>query len=196
MEVESSRIQAANWAGSIPVILTLAPSSLSSPTLPPPIHVLVHNYLHLALEEAVRKLHEFAPMTIFFRGGIVRNEPDPGPAFQENGGETTKTNQSAADNKNNNNNMYKAALSSKRINHITQFAGSKMKIARHHFVGIFLQEFCTTCKEGAAIIPPRKVITSLGKFDCTLRQHILPLKSCHWKGEKSLIKFLTTTKIL
>ena len=80
--VDSDAVQSANWEGCIPVIVTLAASSLSSPTLPPPIHVLVgrHNYLHLALEDAVRKLHEFAPTTmLFFReGGTVRNEPEPG----------------------------------------------------------------------------------------------------------------------
>ncbi|KAL7570221.1 hypothetical protein ACA910_020647 [Epithemia clementina (nom. ined.)] len=84
--VDSDTIQSANWEGSIPVILTLSSSSLSSPTLPPPIHVLVsrHNYLHLALEDAVRKLHEFAPMTLFFSGGIVRNEPEPGEMCDKN----------------------------------------------------------------------------------------------------------------
>lgn len=75
-----SSIQALNWAGSIPIVLTLAPSSLSSPTLPPPIHVLVsrQTFLHAGLEDAVRRLYQFAPTTVSFRTGLVRTEPDPG----------------------------------------------------------------------------------------------------------------------
>jgi Autophagy protein Apg5 len=73
-------LQATNWNGSIPIVLTLAPTSLSSPTLPPPIHVLVprHTYLHTGLQSAVLRLHKFAPTTLSFTSGMIRNEPDPG----------------------------------------------------------------------------------------------------------------------
>jgi Autophagy protein Apg5 len=82
----SSNIQALNWAGCIPIVLTLAPSSLSSPTMPPPIHVLVsrQTFLHAGLEDAVRRLHPFAPTAVSFRAGLVRTEPDPGASAASN----------------------------------------------------------------------------------------------------------------
>jgi hypothetical protein len=73
-------IQGENWNGCIPVLLTLAPKSLSSPTLPPPIHVLLsrQTFLHVGLQSAVERLHKFAPTTLSFASGMVQNEPDPG----------------------------------------------------------------------------------------------------------------------
>lgn len=73
-------IQTANWAGSIPVILTLAPTSLSSPTLPAPIHLLLprQTFLHVGLSSAVERLHKFAPTTLSFVSGMIRKEPGPG----------------------------------------------------------------------------------------------------------------------
>ena len=104
--IGSNQIQAANWAGSIPVVLSLAPSSVSSPTLPPPIHVMVgrHNYLHLALEDAVRSLHQFAPMTLFFKGGLIRSEPKPGESFEQkiDGDANARTQQATAQTETNN----------------------------------------------------------------------------------------------
>ena len=60
-------VASVNWKGLIPVHLTLAPTSLSSPTLPLPIHVLVprNTYLHTGLEAAVQRLHPFAPTSPF-----------------------------------------------------------------------------------------------------------------------------------
>lgn len=65
-----------NWKGSLPVVLTLSPKSVSTPTLPAPIHALVHRqtYLHIALEDYIHKLYEFAP-TLYFRSKIVQEEP-------------------------------------------------------------------------------------------------------------------------
>jgi autophagy-related protein 5 len=79
----ASTSQALNWTGCIPVCLTLAPTSVSSPTIPPPIHVLVarNTYLHVGLESAVQRLHPFAPLSLSFTGNSVLHihEPDPGP---------------------------------------------------------------------------------------------------------------------
>ncbi|GKY91707.1 hypothetical protein MPSEU_000142500 [Mayamaea pseudoterrestris] len=73
-------IQSLNWAGSIPIVLSLAPSSLSSPTMPHPIHSLVsrQTYLHIGLESAVMRLHRFAPSILSFASGMVQEEPDIG----------------------------------------------------------------------------------------------------------------------
>jgi Autophagy protein Apg5 len=72
------------WEGRILIQLTLAPTSVSSPTIPPPIYVLVprNTYLHVGLQLAVERLYPFAPISPNFtaRGGLVLhiNEPDPG----------------------------------------------------------------------------------------------------------------------
>jgi len=62
-EPSSSLLRSMNWAGSIPIILSLAPSSLSSPTMPPPIHRMVSRmtFLHLGLSDAVIRFYKFAP---------------------------------------------------------------------------------------------------------------------------------------
>ncbi|CAJ1944301.1 unnamed protein product [Cylindrotheca closterium] len=67
------RLRSSNWSGSIPILLSLAPNSLSSPTIPPPIHVLLsrHTFLHIGLQEAVLHLHKFAPPTISFTRRVV-----------------------------------------------------------------------------------------------------------------------------
>ena len=66
-------VRAANWSGSIPVVLSLAPTSLSSPTIPAPIHVVVsrHTFLHVGLQGAVFRLHKYAPPTFSFSKRIV-----------------------------------------------------------------------------------------------------------------------------
>lgn len=78
------RLRAANWSGSIPIILSLAPSSLSSPTIPPPIHALLprHTFLHIGLKDAVMRLHKFAPPTISFTRRVVE-EPGVGTGSQD-----------------------------------------------------------------------------------------------------------------
>jgi len=77
--VPAEMIQSANWSGSIPVILTLSSTSLSSPTVPPPIHVQLprQTYLHTGLQAAVQRLYQFAPTTLSFASGMIRNEPEP-----------------------------------------------------------------------------------------------------------------------
>lgn len=71
------QLRAANWLGSVPIVLTLAPTSLSSPTVPAPIHVLLsrHTFLHIGLQEAVVRLHTYAPPTFSFTKRVVE-EPE------------------------------------------------------------------------------------------------------------------------
>ena len=79
-------VRALNWSGSIPIVLSLAPSSLSSPTMPNPIHVMVprQSYLFVALKDAVHRLHKFAPEVLMLsihrnsNHSLVRNEPNEG----------------------------------------------------------------------------------------------------------------------
>mmetsp|Transcript_55770 Transcript_55770/g.167125 ORF Transcript_55770/g.167125 Transcript_55770/m.167125 type:complete len:376 (+) Transcript_55770:142-1269(+) len=72
-----SAIRSANWSGSIPVVLTLAPTSLSSPTVPPPLHRMVNRmtYLHVGFADEVRRLHKFAPATLAIGGYRRGGEP-------------------------------------------------------------------------------------------------------------------------
>jgi len=60
------QIRSLNWNGSIPVVLTLAPSSLGTTTMPHPIHAMIHrgSFLHVELKSAIQRLHKFAPATI------------------------------------------------------------------------------------------------------------------------------------
>jgi len=104
-------LQAANWSGRIPIHLTLAPTSLSSPTLPPPIHVLVsrNTYLHTGLQAAVQRLHPFAPASSFLAtssGAMFHvSEPDPGGGGgggdTDDGGEDDKSGDGEGDPKTN-----------------------------------------------------------------------------------------------
>ena len=97
----SDAIKASNWKGSIPVVLTLAPTSLSSPTLPPPLHCLLsrHTFLHIGLESAVRRLHKFAPPTFSFQGGgLVVQEPEVGSNASDDEDGDDRENETTKDN--------------------------------------------------------------------------------------------------
>lgn len=61
-EVSIDGVRRANYSGKIPVRLTLAQTSLSSATVPRSVHALVsrQTFLHVGLEDAVRKLHEYS----------------------------------------------------------------------------------------------------------------------------------------
>lgn len=65
-EITPASLRAMNWDGAIPIIISLAPSSLSSPTIPSPQHHLISrmNYLHVGLSKAVQRLHKYAPSVI------------------------------------------------------------------------------------------------------------------------------------
>lgn len=60
----NTSIQNANWSGSIPIVLSLAPTSLSSPAAPRPIHKMISrvNYLHVALHEEIMHFFAYAPL--------------------------------------------------------------------------------------------------------------------------------------
>eukprot|EP00545_Synedropsis_sp_CCMP1620_P001032 CAMPEP_0119011606 /NCGR_PEP_ID=MMETSP1176-20130426/5783_1 /TAXON_ID=265551 /ORGANISM="Synedropsis recta cf, Strain CCMP1620" /LENGTH=310 /DNA_ID=CAMNT_0006964461 /DNA_START=27 /DNA_END=956 /DNA_ORIENTATION=+ len=87
-KVSEESVRSANWSGSIPIVLSLAPSSLSSPTMPTSIHVLMarQSYLHIGLKDAVKRLHKFAPTVLSISTtSIVRKEPKPGEETDESG---------------------------------------------------------------------------------------------------------------
>jgi hypothetical protein len=79
---DAETVKRTNNDGRIPVIVTLAPTSLSAPTGPPPLHVLVsrQTYLHLGLSTAIHRLHQFAPIAF---QGLKWQEPDPGELEEE-----------------------------------------------------------------------------------------------------------------
>ena len=78
-------IQTANWAGFIPIVLSLAPSSVSSPVAPRPLHKLVSriSYLHLALIDEVLQLYEYAPTVNTGRDVLTTEEPPEEEKLQE-----------------------------------------------------------------------------------------------------------------
>lgn len=86
------QVRSTNWSGCLPVILTLAPTSLSSPTIPPPIHVLLsrHNFLHVGLQDAVFRLQQYAPPSFSFANRTV-NEPDTVEDSSQEDAETMHT---------------------------------------------------------------------------------------------------------
>ena len=73
-------VRSCNWSGSIPVVLTLAPTSLGTTMMPHPVHLMLNRgtYLHVGLRTAIQRLHKFAPATMMLSSGlIIRNEPEP-----------------------------------------------------------------------------------------------------------------------
>ena len=85
-QVDPAATQAVNWSGSIPVRLTLAPTSISSPTIPPPVHILVprNTFLHAGLQAAVQRLHPFAPLSPFLTGRAMLKIIEPSPGDDSN----------------------------------------------------------------------------------------------------------------
>jgi Autophagy protein Apg5 len=96
-DVSALSTQNLNWEGRILIQLTLAPTSVSSPTIPPPIHVLVsrNTYLHVGLQSVVERLHPFAPISPNFasQGGMVLQISEPGP-----GADSTSTEEGNSEN--------------------------------------------------------------------------------------------------
>jgi len=79
---EIDEAQRTNWMGAIPVALSLAKLSLSSSTMPDPIHKLIprNSYLHVALEQEIRFLHQYAPFSnCTFRSVSQSDEVDEDP---------------------------------------------------------------------------------------------------------------------
>lgn len=58
----SNKLRSMNWKGCIPVEITLSKSSLSSPSMPPPLYRMVsrQSYLHLSLLDVIERLSMFA----------------------------------------------------------------------------------------------------------------------------------------
>eukprot|EP00984_Skeletonema_dohrnii_P004034 scaffold1380_cov80-Skeletonema_dohrnii-CCMP3373.AAC.2 len=105
-------IQNANWHGRIPIQLSIAPTSLSSPNKPRSIHRMVSRmtYLHLGLFDEIMHLYEYAPSSIMAGTGngkkqmmVVREEPPDSPPKQEQQGNNE------SDDANNHNNKEEAA---------------------------------------------------------------------------------------
>eukprot|EP00571_Detonula_confervacea_P003582 CAMPEP_0172313482 /NCGR_PEP_ID=MMETSP1058-20130122/20279_1 /TAXON_ID=83371 /ORGANISM="Detonula confervacea, Strain CCMP 353" /LENGTH=422 /DNA_ID=CAMNT_0013027139 /DNA_START=192 /DNA_END=1456 /DNA_ORIENTATION=+ len=78
----NTSIQNANWSGSIPILLSLAPTSLSSPTMPRPIHKMITRvtYLHVALHEEVMQLSSYAPVAAT---GLLASAPFSSMSVEE-----------------------------------------------------------------------------------------------------------------
>lgn len=76
---DADLVRSTNWIGSIPVVLTLAPTSLGTTMMPYPIHLMLNRatYLHIGLKDAIQRLHKFAPATISFSSGTKWTEPGP-----------------------------------------------------------------------------------------------------------------------
>ena len=100
-ELTAVTIQSRNWEGCIPIHLTLASTSVSSPTIPPPIHTLVprNTYLHVGLQVAVQRLQSFAlllsPNIQQGTNMMQVKEPDPGiqSQIEEEDDSTVRTEQ-------------------------------------------------------------------------------------------------------
>ena len=65
-----SSIRTQTWSGEIPVVLSLAPSSLSSPAMPPPLHRMLPRmtFLHLGLREEIHRFYKYAPTLTILQG--------------------------------------------------------------------------------------------------------------------------------
>ncbi len=81
-------LQSVNWKGAIPITLSLAPSSLSSPTMPSPVHRMIsrQTFLHIALENEVRRFQGYAPMINDFKSveQTASDEQGQGTATENN----------------------------------------------------------------------------------------------------------------
>jgi len=94
----AQRCQRTNWEGSLPITLSLAPTSLSSPTMPPSLHRMVprQTYLHTGLEEDVRLLYKFAP-SANFRPSLSSMSTDHWNADTDNDDRTSSPSPSGED---------------------------------------------------------------------------------------------------
>lgn len=76
-----------NWNGSIPVRLSLAPTSLSCSTMPLPYHCMLSRmtFLHIGLKPYVLRLYKFAPQLFFTQNNqcSTTEEEDPENTAQD-----------------------------------------------------------------------------------------------------------------
>ena len=138
-------IRSTNWQGSIPVIVTLASTSLSSPQIPPPIHVLVHRntFLHIGLQNVVERLHRYAPTVMLASASNAQrwSEPEPGISFDQD-----KTNSGDSKNGDNDDIVRQSSSSSLFGNNNSSSGGypvcwfededTQMALRWHLFVGV------------------------------------------------------------
>ena len=94
-------LQNATWSGSLPVVLSLAPASVSSPAPPRPIHKMISrvSYLHVALHEDILELSRHATSApgaglSAALGGLTVEEP---PDSDTEGGEDDRGDCNAKD---------------------------------------------------------------------------------------------------
>ena len=94
-------LQNATWSGSLPVVLSLAPASVSSPAPPRPIHKMISrvSYLHVALHEDIMELSRHATSApgaglSSALGGLTVEEP---PDSDTEGGEDDRGDCNAKD---------------------------------------------------------------------------------------------------
>ena len=94
-------IQNANWHGRIPIQLSIAATSLSSPTKPRPIHRVVSRmtYLHLGLFDDIMHFYEYAPSSMLPQKTVVREEPPDSPPRQERQDDTNNEDAKRGENK-------------------------------------------------------------------------------------------------
>jgi len=99
-------IQEATWSGSLPIVISLAPTSISSPTPPRPIHKMISrvSYLHLALHDVIMQLSSYAPthtlLASKFDGMLSVAEPPDSPGSSSGDNNNNKGNSSSEDNTN------------------------------------------------------------------------------------------------
>ena len=98
-------IQEATWSGSLPIVISLAPTSISSPTPPRPIHKMISrvSYLHLALHEEILLLASYAPTHTLLASklvGLSVAEPPDSPGSSRGDNNNNKGDNSSEDNTN------------------------------------------------------------------------------------------------
>lgn len=95
----NQKIQEEVWKGFLPIQLSLHPSSLSSPSMPPSLFKLVprHSFLHIALKDEIQRLYAYAPSRIMMgsfsnnRGQEFKSVTEPMDDILSNKDEETTT---------------------------------------------------------------------------------------------------------
>ncbi|KAG7364341.1 autophagy protein Apg5 [Nitzschia inconspicua] len=141
----AEQIRSLNWQGRIPIVLTLAQTSLSSTTIPPPIHALVsrHSFLHTGLEDAVRQLHEYAPPSFAAFGNKRMQVEEPDLSATNSSSSEEETNHDMTVRKENGNNLNKNDSSNRNAKQIAPYPvcwfedeNTQEPLKWHYFVGV------------------------------------------------------------
>uniref|UniRef100_A0A7S3V9I3 Autophagy protein 5 n=1 Tax=Chaetoceros debilis TaxID=122233 RepID=A0A7S3V9I3_9STRA len=180
-------VQKSNWEGSIPIAISLASTSLSSPTIPPSLHRIIsrQSYLHIALEDEVRMFHEFAPVTCF------RSVTQKDVTSNENGEENDKGDnaideakdkqQGNASNLNDEMAKKEAVSDGKTPYPVCWFEDEEtgLPLRWHIFVGVLHDMFCIKQQEPSMHRLPWKIRIHFTSYPATL----LPVISSHQKSK-------------